>query len=373
MKYRVAFLSVVPSPYQRDIFAALARREEVDLRVDYLEAAAPDSPWPEKPLPEYSRVLRGAWFPIGSARCHINFPPPSYRDRDLVVLNTMMSVTAQWLMRAGLRGKPWVFWGERLAERGPRGNSKFESQKSKVRDAWHNRLTAPLHRAAAIVGIGSLAERQYARRFPEPRHFCIPYHCELAPFLDAPRPARKPGETLFFFCGQMIARKGLDHLLAAFAALSVRHPGARLLLAGREAELPALLEALPEPVRQRIEYAGFQPPEQLPAYFSRADVFVLPSRYDGWGVVVNQALGAGLPVICSDTVGAGYDLVEPEVNGLRFPAGDIGALTDCMERFASDPALAAQWGAGSRAKADAWTPDRGAAKWVEVFREVLGR
>ncbi len=63
MKYRVAFLSVVPSPYQRDIFAALARRDDVDLRVYYLEAAAPDSPWPEKPLPDYSRMLAGSGFP----------------------------------------------------------------------------------------------------------------------------------------------------------------------------------------------------------------------------------------------------------------------------------------------------------------------
>ena len=362
MKYRVAFLSVVASPYQRDIFAALARRDDVDLRVDYLEAAAPDSPWPEKLLPEYSRILRGFWFPIGSARCHVNLPLPDFRDRDLVVLNTMMSVTAQWLMRIGLRGKPWLFWGERLADRAP-----------SRRDALHNRLTAPLHRAAAIVGIGSLAQRQYAARFPEPRHFCIPYYCELAPFLSAPRPARDPAETVFLFCGQMIARKGLDHLLAAFATLAGRHPRVRLLLAGREADLPALLAPLPETVRARIEYAGFQPPEELPRHFARADVFILPSRYDGWGVVVNQAIGAGLPVICSDAVGAGHDLVEPEVNGLRFPAGDVPALTACMERFAGNPALAAQWGAASRARADAWTPDRGAAKWVDVFREVLGR
>ena len=124
-------------------------------------------------------------------------------------------------------------------------------------------------------------------------------------------------------------------------------------------------------MRARIEYAGFQPPEELPRLFARADVFILPSRYDGWGVVVNQAIGAGLPVICSDAAGAGHDLVEPGVNGLRFPAGDVAALTSCMDRFAADATLAAQWGAASRAKAGAWTPDRGAGKWVDVFREVL--
>ncbi|MGA3172463.1 MAG: glycosyltransferase family 4 protein [Chthoniobacteraceae bacterium] len=359
MKYRVAFLSVVPSPYQRDIFAALSRRDDVDLRVHYLEAAAPDSPWPDKPLPPCSQILPGFWFPIGSARCHVNLPLPDFRDRDIVVLNTMMSLTAQWLMRAALRRKPWIFWGERLAGR--------------ARGGLHRCLTSPLHRAAAIVGIGSLAERQYAAMFPEPRHYCIPYHCELTSFLTAQRPARDPAETVFLFCGQMIARKGLDHLLQAFTSIAARYPRSRLLLAGREADLPALLATVPEPARSRIEYAGFQPPEDLPQIFARADVFILPSRYDGWGVVVNQAIGAGLPVICSDAVGAAHDLVEPGVNGLRFPPGDVPALTQCMERLAADPVLVKKWGAASRAKAAAWTPDRGAAKWVNVFQEVLGK
>jgi len=362
MKYRVAFLSVVPSPYQRDIFAALARRDDVDLRVHYLEASAPDSPWPGKPLPAYSEILPGFWFPIGPARCHVNFPLPDFRDRDLVVLNTLMSLTAQYLMRIGLHRKPWIFWGERLANRPP-GR----------RDALHNLLTAPLHDASAIVGIGSLADRQYSARFPGPRHYNIPYHCDLDAFLAAPRPPRDPADLTFLFCGQMIARKGLDHLLAAFATIAARHPRARLLLAGRQAELPALLAPLPESLRARIEYAGFQPPEALPALFARADVFILPSRYDGWGVVVNQAIGAGLPVICSDAVGAGHDLVGEGINGLRFPAGDVPALTAAMERFAADPGLALQWGAASRDKAAAWLPDCGAAKWVDVFREVLAR
>ena len=111
----------------------------------------------------------------------------------------------------------------------------------------------------------------------------------------------------------------------------------------------------------------------MPRFFAQADVFVLPSRYDGWGVVVNQAIGAGLPVICSDMVGAGHDLVDEDVNGLKFRAGDAASLAGKMKRFLAEPALIERWGAASREKAQAFTPACGAAKWVEAFREVLGR
>ena len=344
---RVAFVSVVPSPYQRDLFRALAER--VDLSVFYLEAAAPDSPWPETALAPFERVLPGFWFALRGARFHINRRLPDVRGFDVVVMNTLMSLAAQWMMRGPLRAKPWIFWGERLTRRG----------------GWHDWLSAPLHRAAGIAAIGSVAQRDYRGRFPEPRSFCIPYHCDLTPFLAQPR--RAPGaDVVFLFCGQMIARKGVDLLLAAFARLE----GARLLLVGREAELPELLAALPQSVRERIEYAGFQAPEELPRFFARADVFVLPSRYDGWGVVVNQALGAGLPVICSDAVGAGHDLVDEERNGLRFTAGDAAALEHAMRRFLDEPAIIGPWGDASRAKAHTLTPECGAEKWVDAFRQI---
>ncbi len=352
MKMRVTFFSVVPSPYQRDLFAALAVRPEVELSVDYLEAAAPDSPWPEKPLASFERILPGRWFALGAARCHVNWPLPDLREQDVVVLNTMVnSPTGQWLMRTSLRRKRWAFWGEKL------------SGQNFVRD----RFTAPLRRATAIVGIGTVASRDYAIRYPQPRHFSIPYHCDLAPFLALPRRGRADGAVVFLFCGQMIVRKGVDVLLTAFSALG---ENARLLLVGREAELPGMLAALPERVRARIEYAGFQAPDALPEFFGRADVFVLPSRYDGWGVVVNQALGAGLPVLCSDAVGAGYDLVRADVNGATFPMGDAEALRTQMQRLLDAPELIERWGAASREKAPDYLPERGAERWVKVLGEM---
>ena len=349
---KVAFVSVVPSPYQRDLFRALAARAEVELSVFYLEAAAPDSPWPEKALAPYEQILPGTWLPLGAARCHVNWSLPALRHYDVVVMNTLMSLTGQWLMRTSLRGRPWFFWGERLGRGG----------------ALHSLLVSPLHMAAGIASIGTFAEQDYRERFPEPRHFCIPYYCDLSAFFAAPRRTRSDGTVVFFFCGQMIARKGVDLLLAAFQQLGST---ARLLLVGREAELPELLAPLPEEVRGRITYAGFQAPEDLPPFFAQADVFVLPSRYDGWGVVVNQALGAGLPIICSDTVGAGHDLVEDGVNGARFRAGDAVGLAGQMERLVSAPELLEKWGTASREKARDWTPEVGAAKWVEALQAVL--
>jgi glycosyltransferase involved in cell wall biosynthesis len=348
---RVAFVTVVPSPYQRDIFRALARRLEVDLSVFYLEAAVPESPWPQRPLGSYERILPGFWFHLGSGRCHVNWPLPDLRPFDIVVMNTLMSLTAQWLIRTSLRHKPWIFWGERLGQRG----------------GLHEACAAMLHRAAGIAAIGSFAEDDYRARFPEPRSFRIPYHCNLEPFITAPRRSRADGHVVFLFCGQMIARKGVDLLLTAFQRLG---GGARLLLVGPEAQLPEFVAPLPPAVRECIEYAGFQAPEDLPRFFARADVFVLPSRYDGWGVVVNQALGAGLPIICSDMVGAGRDLVEEEINGLRFPTGDAAALAERMQRFIHQPLLIESWGNVSRRRAHDWTPEAGAAKWIEAFHAI---
>ncbi|HYM00694.1 MAG TPA: glycosyltransferase family 4 protein, partial [Blastocatellia bacterium] len=234
------------------------------------------------------------------------------------------------------------------------------------RDTVQRMLISPLARATAIVGIGRAAEDDYRRRFPGPRTFCIPYHCDLSDFLALRRGAPVSPVT-FLFCGQMIRRKGIDLLLAAFEALVQRGIEARLLLVGREAALPEFLARTTPAARSRITYEGFQPPERLPEYFARADVFVLPSRHDGWGVVVNQALGAGLPVITSNAVGAGLDLIEENVNGLVFPADDADGLQRAMNILAGNPELSRKWGEASRLKALDITPEAGAEKWARVF------
>ena len=126
----------------------------MELSVFYLERAAPDSPWPEKALAPYQRLLPGFWFPLGNARIHVNWQLPALDSYDVVVLNTLMSATAQRLMRGPLRKRRWMFWGERLGRGG----------------RLHQVLSAPLNRASGIAAVGRWA-RRLRERFPQPENF----------------------------------------------------------------------------------------------------------------------------------------------------------------------------------------------------------
>lgn len=358
-KHKVAFVTIVPSPYQRDLFGALAAREEMDLSVFYLELAAPDSPWPDKELRCFERILPGFWFRLGNVRAHVNWPIPDLSDYDFVVLSSFTSVTGQVLMRR-LRRQRWLFWGERMRHQ------------TGVKRLIQQQLASPIARAAGVVAIGGAAERDYRNRFPNSRHFCIPYYCELAPFLATQRDGQARPLT-FLFCGQMIERKGVDILLLAFDRLIASGADARLLLVGREAELPKFMNLVSPATRLKVDYEGFHAPESLPPYFARSDVFVLPSRHDGWGVVVNQALATGIPIIASDAVGAGLDYVQNGINGMTVKAGDVDELYGALQMLAQNPELARTWGLRSREIAGALTLEAGANKWVQVFETLATR
>ncbi len=349
----VVFLGVVPSPYQCDLLSALRDGPLPDLRVFWLEKSADDSPWPERERAMGDRVLSGFCIGRGRVRSHLNITPEWGPD-PLVILNTSLTdLTTQWLLRAGLRRGSWVFWGE-------------EQSTGPAQDL----LARPLARSAGIMAVGPRAAADYARRFPRLPVADVPYHCSLDAFRA--RPAR-PGtrdEVVFLFCGQMIVRKGIDVLLEAFDRLVAAGLPVRLVLAGRpDAEGITALQRLPAVARQRIDNRGFVDPAGLPDVFSGADVLVLPSRREGWGVVVNQALGAGLPVIASDAVGAAAAMVRPGDNGWHVAAGDAASLAAAMRESVAHPAALAAMGRASTEAAVDWSPARGAEK----IMEFLGR
>jgi len=357
----LGIVSVVPSPYQRDLFRALALRSDIRLKVYYLERSAPDSPWPEEPLRPYETILPGFWFSVAGARFHVVSKNPRPDQHQFLVLNSLTSSLSQWKLRFRSKSQKLLFWAEPL-----------RPQSTRLRSMVQRLLTSPIGGVDAIVGIGSQAVKSYKEHWPSIPCFNVPYHCDLLPFFE--NPATFQGlkeEVRFLFCGQLIARKGVDVLFQAFDRLVHKGYPVRLLLVGRRAELDQILAAVSVEAKNRISYEGFFDPKRLSGIYSQAHVFVLPSRYDGWGVVVNQALGAGLPVICTDAVGAGYDLVDHGVNGYRVPAGDPDRLADCMEDLIAQRERIPQFGAASRRMVEAFTPDQGADKWSKVLLQLL--
>ena len=84
---------------------------------------------------------------------------------------------------------------------------------------------------------------------------------------------------------------------------------------------------------ESLQFLGFQDRNSIPKFYAMADVLVLPSQKETWGMVVNEAMCFSLPVIVSDQVGAGKDLVNDDYNGFVFPDGDLHGLTDSLNRF----------------------------------------
>lgn len=148
---------------------------------------------------------------------------------------------------------------------------------------------------------------------------------EDAPAADAPA---ADGALRLLFVGQLIARKGVDELLRALALNDARSWRLEIIGDGPERDaLRALATALG--VAGRIDWRPFADNAQARARMAAADVLVLPSRFDGWGVVVNEALVAGTRVLVSDACGAA-DLVTHASLGRCYACGSVASLAAAL-------------------------------------------
>ncbi len=129
--------------------------------------------------------------------------------------------------------------------------------------------------------------------------------------------------------GQFIHRKGFDVLLKAAKELP---KDVGLYLVGGE-PTEEYIRLKEEAGLTNVHFLGFMSKEKLMSYYQAADVFVLPTREDIWGLVVNEAMAYGLPVITTDRCVAGLELVEDGVNGYIVPVGDAAALGEKMKKI----------------------------------------
>jgi glycosyltransferase involved in cell wall biosynthesis len=213
-------------------------------------------------------------------------------------------------------------------------------------------------RFAAFLYVGK-ANREYLRLHgaPEKKLFFAPHAVDNERFiLTAERRSQAMAwrkelgisdqSLLVMFAGKFENKKRPLDLLQAFAQL--RQRGVALVFVGAGILEPELRQAASQ--LENVFFAPFQNQSLMPRAYAAADLFVLPSRgnQETWGLSVNEALSATRPVIISDHVGCGPDLVFPYENGLVFEAGNVASLTKALAEALIDRERLLRWGKKGR-------------------------
>lgn len=171
------------------------------------------------------------------------------------------------------------------------------------------------------------------------------------------------GQKIAISVGQFIPRKGYDVLMRALPLL--RTEAELYIVGGTKQQFEALVgSTLPE----HVHSIDFLEREELFDYYHASDLFILPTREDVWGLVVNEAMACGLPVITTERCGAGAELVQDGINGYLVPVENVGALADKMELlFSSDYA---EMGKRSLELIEKYTFESMAQKHLQILEQI---
>jgi glycosyltransferase involved in cell wall biosynthesis len=208
------------------------------------------------------------------------------------------------------------------------------------------------------------AKRTFLEKgIPEDKILHIPYGVDLSNFKQIPK-----NDNIFriIFVGSLSIRKGVYYLLKAYKELNLKN--SELLLVG-----PIWDEI--KPILKKFDgfykAIGPVPQKELYKYYSNSSVFVLPSIEDGFGMVINQAMSCGLPVILTENTG-GYDIVRDGIDGFIIPIRDIEKLKEKILYLYENPEICKQMGqnAKERAKSGFTWEDYG-NKIYENYQKIL--
>jgi glycosyltransferase involved in cell wall biosynthesis len=181
-----------------------------------------------------------------------------------------------------------------------------------------------------------------------------------------------PQTTVILFCAKLQPWKRPLDLLRAFAQAD--QSNALLVYAGEGAQRAELeRETAALGVGERVRFLGFMNQSGLPAVYAAADLMVLPSEYEPFAVVVNEASCCGCPVVASDHVGAARDLVAPVHPSLIYPCGDLQALSTLLRDLCRDRAHLRELGLAARNHMAAWSPEHTVAGTVVAVSAALCR
>jgi glycosyltransferase involved in cell wall biosynthesis len=223
-------------------------------------------------------------------------------------------------------------------------------------------------RLDGMLAIGSANAAFYrAMGVPGHRIFLTPYTVDNARFMEAAQLTREErtdirlklgvadDRPIVLYSAKFDARKCPQDVLRAAAQLNAEGAIFQLAMIGSgalDAELRTMADSLG---MQNVDFHGFVNQSAMPRIYGACDIFVLPSRDEPWGLAINEAMCAELPIVASAEIGCVPDLVKNDVNGYTFAAGDISGLSTALGRLIGDANLRRKMGAASRDIVSRWS------------------
>lgn len=380
---RVGVICHSPSAQMSAQYDTLAELDEFDFTMLFRRETQGNPAWSPRP-PE-----RVAWDVIPPAR----FPWPGKlrvmqdgdvrpllegHDFEAMILHgiydsTAVSQAIRWCRK---HGKPYLLRCD--------ANAALETSRRRL---WIRRRLVGnrVRRAAALLTIGR-ENAEYYRLFGgrSEQMFLAPWEIDYTALEAHVAAASRRGDSLrqgfgvggecvVLSVGRLIERKGFGPFVEALASVAERGIRIRGWIAGEgpfRAELESRISAQQAPV----ELLGNLDRRQLMERMVAADVFLLASYREPWGLVVNEAALCGLPMVLTDSVGAAADLVVPGKNGFVVPPGDTGELVSAISRLTDDPERRRAMGRASADILARWRREHAATDgYREALRKALGQ
>lgn len=365
-RFRIAYLVSHPIQYQVPLLRRMAEHPQIALHVYYMEHPGvrydPEFGQPVRwdiPLLEgYPWSTLRNYSPFPSSSGFLRFVHPGIfrilmrRQFDAVIVHGYAHLT-EWIAFIGA----WLSHTPLFL----RGESTLHSARPLwVRIVKSVVLKYLLRRVTAVLAIGTL-NREFYRFYgvPEDKIFFVPYAVDNDRFFsEAARLTNAANDLrdelgwprwlpIVLYAGKLVPRKRPLDLLEAYARV-VRDTPAGLMYLGDGQERQRLISAAEARGLKWVAVTGFVNQTQIPRYYAAADVLVLPSDHEPWGLVLNEGMCFGLPVIVSDRVGAAPDLVRSGENGFVYPVGDVATLARVLKIVLGDRQLRARMGRLSR-------------------------
>ena len=352
----------MPSFHQGDLFRALAASEEVDLEIIF----AKDLPADRIDL-GWDRGLTGFNYRFLDERNKVADAvrlARAQRNR-IHIMNGLWAERgfAAALITLALLRSRYAIYSEAPDPSEPRSALK------KAFQSVFGKTLVP--RAVGILAVSKLAAKFFkGLNAADGEIYPFGYFRSL-PGL-AVRSERLNNRVEIIFVGQLIHRKGILLLLEAITPILEEYPNLFLSVIGKgemSQSIQQQVDALG--LTDRIVFEGVMPSSSIPGRLATADLLVLPSRFDGWGMVVNEALSVGTPVIVSDRCGSA-DLVQNEVNGYVFRSEDVPDLRRCITSFLKREPEWTAFRAGAAATGTKISAEAAASYLVDCLKHMTG-